>query len=156
MPQGRPPRFPGPFVRQTPMGSPFNFGRIAQQAPTRSSAGGLFANLFGKGGQGAAGAGSITNFMSGTQKVIKAGNTIVPMVKQAQQYGPLIKNLPAMWKMYRELGSEEETTEESSHEKVKETTSANKRPKHDHDEVTAEESILKEKGPKPSLPKLFI
>jgi len=58
---------------------------------------------------------------------------IVPIVRQAQQYGPLIKNLPAMWKIYRGMNADsssddEVNTEESTQNEtqVKSKESSNK------------------------------
>lgn len=85
--------------------------------------GGILARLLGKGqgigsppfGSAAGGAGraagggilkslgnpgSIQSFLNNTQQVLKAAQSVGPMV---QQYGPLVKNLPAMWKLYRGL-----------------------------------------------------
>lgn len=106
--------------------------------PQQSSGGGFLARLFG-GGHGmvqnpavssglqalnparalpAAGSGivetagklgGINKFLSNTQHVLKAAQTLGPVV---QQYGPLIKNLPAMWKLYRSLNDEEESDSE--------------------------------------------
>ncbi len=57
---------------------------------------------------------SISRFLGQTQQVIRAGQQISTMV---QQYGPLIRNLPALWKIYRGLkmdDSEEETEEQET------------------------------------------
>lgn len=43
---------------------------------------------------------SISNFLGQTQQVLRTGQQIGSMV---QQYGPLVKNLPALWKLYRSL-----------------------------------------------------
>ncbi|WP_234969381.1 YqfQ family protein [Bacillus massilinigeriensis] len=43
---------------------------------------------------------SINGFLNNTQNVLKAAQTFGPMV---QQYGPLVRNLPSMWKLYRGL-----------------------------------------------------
>ena len=156
------------------------FARGAQGAAAGAPrSGGILSSLFGRGGgaagnaataarsvTGAAGAAaqggaSLTNIMNGTQKVLAAGERIVPMVRQVQQYGPLIKNLPSMWKMYRGLkaadtaaaSAETETpTVDDISAVQEETTSAATLP-------TEEETLKaapKSSAPKPSVPKLFI
>ncbi|SFA95877.1 MULTISPECIES: YqfQ family protein [unclassified Bacillus (in: firmicutes)] len=103
-----------------------------------NSSGGLLSKLLGKGNQrgaagpaaaasragGASGAGgilkslsnpgSINGLLNNTQQIIKTAQTIGPMV---QQYGPLVKNLPAMWKLYRGLKDSNVETEQESKEK---------------------------------------
>ena len=156
------------------------FARGAQGAAAGAPrSGGILSSLFGRGGgaagnaataarsvTGAAGAAaqggaSLTNIMNGTQKVLAAGERIVPMVRQVQQYGPLIKNLPSMWKMYRGLKSADTAADSAETETPavddistvqEETASAATLP-------TEEETIKaapKSSAPKPSVPKLFI
>ena len=155
------------------------FARGAQGAAAGAPrSGGILSSLFGRGGgaagnavtaarsvTGAAGAAaqggaSLTNIMNGTQKVLAAGERIVPMVRQVQQYGPLIKNLPSMWKMYRGLKSADTAADSAETETPavddistvqEETASAAILP-------TEEETIKapKSSAPKPSVPKLFI
>ena len=156
------------------------FARGAQGAATGAPrSGGILSSLFGRGGgaagnavtaarsvTGAAGVAaqggaSLTNIMNGTQKVLAAGERIVPMVRQVQQYGPLIKNLPSMWKMYRGLKSAETAADSAETETPavddistvpEETIAAATLP-------TEEETIKaapKSSAPKPSVPKLFI
>ncbi|NHM30339.1 hypothetical protein G8761_06905 [Bacillus sp. C11] len=85
--------------------------------------GGLLSKILGKGNQartmggiaaagrqaGAGGGGilqtlsnpgAINGFLNNTQQILKTAQSIGPMV---QQYGPLVKNLPSMWKLYRGL-----------------------------------------------------
>jgi len=56
---------------------------------------------------------SISNFLGQTQQVLRTGQQIGSMV---QQYGPLIKNLPALWKLYRGLQSKSDQDEEENTE----------------------------------------
>ena len=51
--------------------------------------------------------GSINGFLNNTQQVLKTVQQAGPMFQQFQQYGPLVKNLPAMWRLYRGLNSAE-------------------------------------------------
>lgn len=88
--------------------------------------GGLLARLFGSGqqsgavrgmqairgasqvGSGSGGSflqtlanpGAINGFLNNTQQMLKTAQSIGPMV---QQYGPMVRNIPAMWKLYRGL-----------------------------------------------------
>ncbi|OCA86420.1 VrrA/YqfQ family protein [Bacillus sp. FJAT-27986] len=158
----------------------------AASAPKQG--GGFLASLFGRGGgsglaQGAgtaakaAGGGStLTNFMNSTQKVLAAGERVVPMVRQVQQYGPLIKNLPSMWKIYRGLNAttaedQEEAIdqvdlnilESSNHIESSASLKSSKKEKNDSSEIDYSHelpgsTIIKSKpqNVKPSLPKLFI
>ena len=202
MPPMRPPIFGPPrasfFRGPTPFNSSNLFGASMSRGGIPFSAagapkqgGGFLASLFGRGGgsglaQGAgsvakaAGGGStLTNFMNSTQKVIAAGERVVPMVRQVQQYGPLIKNLPSMWKIYRGLNSTEpeETTEEKTDIQTESSTIESS--SHTNESSTSvniskkrinESSVLNESSElpeyvstkpksdiaKPSVPKLFI
>jgi hypothetical protein len=94
------------------------------RSPQGSQGGGILSRLLGKGktarggflgmnpmaGGGAAPGGSflksftnptaISGFLNNTQQVLRAAQQIGPMVSQ---YGPLMRNLPAMWRLYRGL-----------------------------------------------------
>ena len=41
---------------------------------------------------------TINGFLTNTQKVLNTAQQVGPMVNQ---YGPLVKNIPVMWKLYR-------------------------------------------------------
>ncbi|MCH1624957.1 YqfQ family protein [Fredinandcohnia quinoae] len=93
---------------------------------------------------------NLSSIMGNVQKTLKMAETVVPMV---QQYGPLVKNLPAMWKIYNELKSSnisdtEEVSDHSQLEISNETNEANSNNDSDHSEV-------KTKSGK-SVPKLYI
>lgn len=156
----------------------------AARAPKQG--GGFLASLFGRGGgsglaQGAgtaakaAGGGStLTNFMSSTQKVLAAGERVVPMVRQVQQYGPLIKNLPSMWKIYRGLSSttaeesvdhpvESSKIESSSHYETSASVKSSKKTRDESSDTDLSNELPKSSSEKPrahhvkpSVPKLFI
>ena len=72
----------------------------ATQAATRGG-GGLLQSLSNPGG--------ITGFLNNTQQVLKTAQSFGPMI---QQYGPIVKNLPAMWKLYRGLKNAPDSTDE--------------------------------------------
>lgn len=129
-PFGRQPGFPGsqrpPFMGQmNPM----------QRQPSRG--GGLLARLFGRSGSGPAqaaagrvagaageaGTGSVlktlgnpealNTFLANTQNVLNTAQQFGPLI---EQYGPLFRNLPAMWKLYRGLKNTGDDKAEPSNE----------------------------------------
>ncbi|WP_456278260.1 VrrA/YqfQ family protein [Bacillus sp. AK128] len=105
------------------------------QAPTRG-AGGLLSKLFSKQGAGAAGAlnnvagqslqqgsgGFLSNLLANpggmlnnVQKAIGVANQVGPMV---QQYGPMVRNIPSLIKLYKEFNSSDDAkTDEVVEEK---------------------------------------
>lgn len=162
-----------------------SFTRGAMRGPAMGlqgaapKSGGFLSSLFGRSSgavsaaQGAVGAGSggstIGSFVSNTQKVLAAGERIVPIVRQAQQYGPLIKNLPAMWKIYRGMNADsssddEVNTEDSTQNEtqVKSKESSNKEiildetGTADQESPTQETPVRKKDSTRSSIPKLFI
>ncbi|WP_254052807.1 YqfQ family protein [Bacillus sp. V59.32b] len=108
---------------------------------------------------------SLTSVLANTQKVLSAAEQIGPMV---QQYGPIIKNLPAMWKMYRSMKDTEgtetaedentETTEEELAEPVETDVKTEvKKGKSSHLEIKDEQIVPKtKKRQRISQPKLYI
>lgn len=52
---------------------------------------------------------SINGFLANSQKFLNTASQIGPMINQ---YGPMVKNIPAIWKMYRGLTSSNTETEE--------------------------------------------
>lgn len=163
-----PPRPRGPFQgppmggRMPGMRGPSNFpggGMGRGGAPSRgSNGGGLLSRLLG-GGNNAAGAAtnagarsaasggggllktltnpsSINGFLANSQKFLNTASQLGPMINQ---YGPMVKNIPAMWKMYRGLTSSNKETEEVE---VTEQSSNN-------DNVASEKTSKKEKKNKP-------
>ncbi|MGE7605510.1 VrrA/YqfQ family protein [Peribacillus frigoritolerans] len=71
------------------------------QSSSRSSGGGILETLKNPD--------SLNNMLSNTQKVLQAAEQFTPMV---EQYGPVIKNLPSMWKVFRSISSADETKDE--------------------------------------------
>jgi hypothetical protein len=126
-------------------------------------AGGLMG--MGQAGRAAGGAGSsllgnsggIMNFLNNTQQVLRTAQSIGPMVQQFQQYGHLVKNIPAMWKLYRGLKNAPDASEtdsktsssskKSSSPKVKNSQSEkrkNKRSSENRSSKTSSSSQIKE------------
>ncbi|EZP76177.1 hypothetical protein H839_12909 [Parageobacillus genomosp. 1] len=95
--------------------------------------------------------------LTNVQKMLGIAQNVMPMV---QQYGPLIKNLPAMIRIWKELkpaDEEESKTENNSQENKKKTTSsAKKRTVPKAAKTNENKRAESEKGPKPSTPKLYI
>lgn len=112
--------------------------------------GGLLSKIFGNANPGAAGSmgrlgglagtpgagsggsilkalsnpGGLSGILNNTQQVLKTAQTVGPML---QQYGPLVRNLPAMWKLFRGLknatGDTEDTNENTETSKEEEVES---------------------------------
>lgn len=104
--------------------------------PNTGMQGGILSKLFGRSGatggmglrsspigpmQGARGSGgflqalsnpaTINGFLSNTQKVLNTASQVGPMI---QQYGPLVRNLPAMWKIYKGFKDAAKTDDNSN------------------------------------------
>lgn len=108
----------------------------------------------------------INGFLNNTQQVLKAAQTLGPVVRQ---YGPLIKNIPAMWKLYREL-NEDDSTDETVEEELEVTDKTDKDEVSTDSMMQADESRLEEDTPNEvkskaentkitngeSIPKLYI
>lgn len=113
-----------------PMMNRMGGGMRPSRGPQRGGGGGLLSKLLGKGGGGssqganpftsfparganraAAGAGgsggilktltdpnALNGLLTNTQKVLNTAGQIGPVI---QQYGPLVRNLPSLWKLYK-------------------------------------------------------
>lgn len=99
---------------------------------------------------------SLSNFLANTQKFLNTASQISAMV---QQYGPLIKNLPAIWKIYQGLKNagendetELETTEKSSFQEKSVPDSKGKNSKSPASSAKREDDNRKGQ----SVPKLYI
>ncbi len=104
-----------------------------QQAGRAAGAGG---SMFGN-------SGGIMGFLNNTQQVLKTAQSIGPMVQQFQQYGSLVKNIPAMWKLYRGLKNSPDASEEkakSSSKSSKAKTGSNTNPNHSSKLSSSEKS----------------
>jgi hypothetical protein len=185
----------GPFGSGGPMmGPPRQYGgnpMMGRSPGQRRSGGGLLSKILGgkgtgsQGGvlggmqatghsasSGAGGIGSIlktlsnpnglSGFLNNTQQVLQTAQSLGPMI---QQYGPIVKNLPAMWRLYKGLKdapSEEKAVESSSMDSGPEepiqsiTTGKKKRTKRQTNtqSITEDKKPIERKGS--SLPKLYI
>jgi hypothetical protein len=62
-------------------------------------------------GAGAKGLGSVHGMLNNVQHALKLFQTVSPMV---QQYGPLIRNMPAIWSMFKQINSTTDTTDKKA------------------------------------------
>jgi len=177
----RPLMMPSPFAGMP--SAPFApFTRMPASAPRPSGAGGLLTRLFSRGQPPVASSpwgwpllqttaantataantsGGFIGMLNNVQKMLGIAQNVMPMV---QQYGPLIRNLPAMIRIFRELkpaDEEEGETKPTGSTPAKDTKkkpaeqAAKKRPvpKAKH-EMTQEKRTSA--APRPSTPKLYI
>lgn len=68
--------------------------------------------------------GNINAFLTNTQKVLNTAQQVGPLVNQ---YGPMVKNLPMMWKLYRGLKDAPEFKGEHDESKTTPTEDKKKR-----------------------------
>lgn len=73
------------------------------KSSSRSSGGGILETLKNPD--------SLNNMLSNTQKVLQAAEQFTPMV---EQYGPVVKNLPSMWKVFKSISSAGGTEDEGA------------------------------------------
>jgi hypothetical protein len=99
--------------------------------------------------QQAANPSSISSMMTNVQKVLKAAESVGPMV---QQYGPMVKNVPAMFKIYKALTSDSDT-EKAAIVKTDENKNANLKEQDLHD---LEADVIEQTPSGASKPKLYI
>ena len=110
---------------------------------------------------------SINGFLANSQKFLNTASQLGPMINQ---YGPMVRNIPAMWKLYRGLkstgsSSEETTTPKGNNDTEKTNSPANTsvKKKQPQKSISTEEVIDDfdiEAGSEPvkgsSKPKLYV
>ncbi|MGD6991458.1 VrrA/YqfQ family protein [Sutcliffiella horikoshii] len=105
---------------------------------------------------------NLTGMLGNVQKALKMAEGVMPMV---QQYGPLVRNVPAMLKLYNELknvddDTDTESTEEAKTEEVEsdsaEENNTKKKVKKAKPKTTATDTEPEEKPAGGSAPKLYI
>lgn len=140
-----------------------------QAAASTASSGGFLQSLINPA--------NLTGMLNNTQKVLQAAESITPLV---QEYGPLVKNIPAMWKLYRGMKNIDDTnitsasneatsTQSQMQQQVQETNSTNGeskifRPTENHSVIESrlQQTKMANKSAAPvwakgeSKPKLFI
>lgn len=159
-PYGRPPFRPmmGMYPQMQQRG-----GLLSRLLGRGTQAGVNSRNILGAMGPGQAGGGgsflrsltnpsSLTNVLSNTQKVLNTASQVGPMV---QQYGPIVKNLPSLWKLYRGLKDAPETNDSTN-----ESNEPNPTKEHDTEMNLTLDTEPQAKSanhpPLPSTPKLYI
>ncbi|WP_025948920.1 VrrA/YqfQ family protein [Geobacillus thermocatenulatus] len=172
----RPPMMPSPFAGRPP--APFT--RMPTPPFGPSGPGGFLARLFSRGQPPAAASspwglpflpnaastaasntgGGLVGMLNNVQKMLGIAQNVMPMV---QQYGPLIRNLPAMIRIFRELkpadeGEGETTSKSAPANETKQKPAAKAPKKRSVPQAKREEPQEKEASaaPKPSKPKLYI
>lgn len=115
--------------------------------------------------------GGLMSMLNNTQQLIKTAQTVAPMI---QQYGPLVRSLPGLWKLYRGLKDSddsetkkepstkkavapEESSERERPSKAKSTgksTSQTTKRRTDRKQNTTSQKPKRERGS--SVPKLYI
>jgi hypothetical protein len=108
---------------------------------------------------------SLSGFLNNTQNVLKTAQQFGPVIQQFQQYAPLVKNLPSLWKLYR--GLKDATSEDGDSV----TTESEPNVKEDTEEPVESVELTETKKPinesfnrternlskaHPSVPKLYI
>lgn len=104
---------------------------------------------------------SLTGFLNNTQQVLKTAQSIGPMI---QQYGPIVKNLPMMWKLYKgfkDLPSEEKSETEKTDNPImqEQSVQAEEEPKRKIKrkmDVENQPAAPRKQHNGPSMPKLYI
>ncbi|MEH6994492.1 VrrA/YqfQ family protein [Neobacillus drentensis] len=128
----------------------------AQTAGRAASSGGGVGSLL----QTLSNPNSLTGFLNNTQQVLNSVQSITPMI---QQYGPLVKNIPMMWKLYKgfkDLPTEEQSEESTpdTHLMAEESVSSPAEPKKmpKKKKVIQSERVEEKRPNGPSIPKLYI
>jgi hypothetical protein len=171
----RPPIFPFSPMPRSFSGMRPSFPAMRPPGP-RPGFGGFLSRLFSRGqpiaspspwitpairhaaastGAGANTGGGFIGMLTNIQKMLGIAQNVMPMV---QQYGPFIKNLPAMVKILRELKTtdQEENKTENKTENKKKTTSSPKKRTVPKAKTYENKSSQSAKTPKPSTPKLYV
>lgn len=102
---------------------------------------------------------SLTGFINNTQQVLKTAQSIGPMI---QQYGPIVKNLPMMWKLYKgfkDLPTEEKSRDDDNpimdEQSIQVEEEPKKKPKRKKN-LENEPVAARKQHNGPSIPKLYI
>lgn len=150
------PFFPQRSMTNRPSGGLLSrlFGGRARSIPNMSNVSRMSSMLSNV--QNAANPASISSMMTNVQKVLKTAESIGPMV---QQYGPVVRNIPAMFKIYKALKSDD-TTDDKKENTESAIVSTNKGDSSRIDEFDEFDALETEFIGKPqkgtSKPKLYI
>ncbi|TDL35476.1 hypothetical protein E2R51_02055 [Jeotgalibacillus sp. S-D1] len=146
----------GNFLQGGGQSASTNFGGMMPGAaqPAARGIASLLGGSQGTGASGVAGALSMENiqrWVGGTQQMIQTAQQALPMI---QQYGPLVRNFPAMWKLYRSLKSDDTEKDDS----VDNSVSAEE-DSIISDKVSSDDPVHTEPKPvrqKDSVPRLYV
>lgn len=94
----------------------------------------------------------LSHILTNTQKVLQAAEQFTPMI---QQYGPIVKNLPSIWKIMRAFNSSEDDKEKTKTPVKEKTTSKRKQQASVNSSVTKTKSATSKKK-NGSVPKLYV
>jgi hypothetical protein len=136
-------------VNQT--GARQGFNPLSFGPPQTASGGGLIKSLTNPG--------NINTFLTNTQKVLNTANQVGPLV---QQYGPMVKNIPMIWKLYRglkdapEFNKDQEKSNTSSTKEKKEGTSSSHSNQIDSNKTVSDTDSESQNKTPHSRPKLYI
>ncbi|WP_338451593.1 VrrA/YqfQ family protein [Niallia oryzisoli] len=121
---------------------------LSAMSPGQAGGGGSFLRAL-------ANPSSLTSVLSNTQKVLNTASQVGPLV---QQYGPIVKNLPALWKLYRGLkdAPENSETEPNKTKPTKDHDTKDHEDKMDLALDTEKQEKSADRTPLPSTPKLYI
>lgn len=161
-------RMGGQFRGNGPMQQPSNnkgllgklFGRSKQSPPNLfappsgmksepRSSGGILDTLKRPGG--------LNSMLNNTQRVLQAAEQFTPMI---QQYGPIVKNLPSLWKIMRAFNSSDNTNDTKNEETktipTKTKTTVKKQQESSDSVIEENPPPRKQKRKSESVPKLYI
>jgi hypothetical protein len=129
-------------VNQTGASQGFNPLSFGPQQAARGG-GGLLKSLTNPG--------TINSFLTNTQKVLSTAQQVGPLVNQ---YGPIVKNLPMMWKLYRGLKDAPEFNENQEQSSIDPSEEQMEDSTFHPDDIDF--SQTSENKTSPSKPKLYI
>ena len=98
----------------------------------------------------------LNTMLNNTQRVLQAAEQFTPMI---QQYGPIVKNLPSIWKLIRAFNSSDtssDTKKEETEPKTKTKTTAKKHQDFTEPEIEKQATRHTKKERSESVPKLYI
>ncbi|WP_053178116.1 VrrA/YqfQ family protein [Peribacillus loiseleuriae] len=133
---------------KNPFAPPSAASQATRGAAAQAGAGGILGTLKNPG--------ALSGMLANTQKVLQAAEQVTPMI---QQYSPIVKNIPSMWKIFQALKNS--GSADSAEETPKETVENITDPLTENTAVKEEE--VQEKKPRKkrtvsgdSSPKLYI
>ena len=95
----------------------------------------------------------LNTMLNNTQRVLQAAEQFTPMI---QQYGPIVKNIPSIWKLMRAVSSSDDTSSDSKKEQTKPEKTPNKQQEFKESAVEERPKQRAKKKKSESVPKLYI